>query len=153
MLHTDVLGQEEDHSLEKTRGFLGRRLSATFTYRNFNVHNTPDREFIGVITGVAFSGSQKEEQSITLTITKDSILCEAAGYQLFQQYLLNGKIEQNTMRLKYLSAIVNTTSAVLEKTTDFGSIVYDGKKYTWQCPYINLSFGDGKPKDFILEKK
>ena len=95
----------------------------------------------------------KEEQSITLTITKDSILFEAAGYQLFQQYLLNGKIEKNTMRLKYLSAIDNTTSAVLEKTTDFGSIVYDGKKYTWQCPYINLSFGDGKPKDYILEKK
>ncbi|MBC7694784.1 MAG: hypothetical protein H7141_04975 [Burkholderiales bacterium] len=34
VLYSDVLGQDEDHSLEKAREFLGRRLSATFTYRN-----------------------------------------------------------------------------------------------------------------------
>ena len=80
VLHTDVLGQEEDHSLEKAREFLGRRLSATFTYRNFNVHNTPDREFIGVITGVAFSGSQSNKSSIVLTGESPTALLNGAPH-------------------------------------------------------------------------
>jgi hypothetical protein len=95
----------------------------------------------------------RENQSVSLTIKKDSIIYEVAGYQIFQEYKLKGKINKGNLKLKFDKAIENTESAVLEKTKDFGEISFDDKNYNWVCPYMDVSFMDGKKTIYVLNKK
>ena len=55
VLQHDILPAAQGHTLEDARHFLGRRISVTFKYKGLG-RSGPEREFIGVITGVAFSG-------------------------------------------------------------------------------------------------
>ncbi|QII72245.1 hypothetical protein [Apibacter sp. B2966] len=83
----------------------------------------------------------REEQSISLSISKDSIIYEIAGYQMYEKYLLKGEeINSNILSLTYLKYLDGIESAVLEKTKDFGKIYFDGKKYLWKCPYLDFYY-------------
>lgn len=95
----------------------------------------------------------REQQKVLLTVTKDSIVYHAEGYQVEQTYKLSGKENGGALMLEYLSAADHIESAVLEKTKDFGTIVVENKNYTWSSPYLDLSFGKGKSKIYILKKK
>ncbi|MGY0035815.1 hypothetical protein [Pedobacter sp. NJ-S-72] len=88
-----------------------------------------------------------------MVVTKDSIVYHAEGYQIDQTYKLSGKESGGTLMLDYLSAADHTESAVLEKTKDFGTVVNENKSYTWSSPYLDLSFGDGKSKVYVLKKE
>ena len=94
-----------------------------------------------------------EKVNITLEVKKDSIIYEAAGYQLFQKYILNGKQQNKILKLEYVDAIDNSESAVLKTTKDFGQISFDGKNYLLNCPYVDISFMNGKKIIYILNKK
>ncbi len=83
----------------------------------------------------------RENQSIYLSISKDSIIYEIAGYQMYEKYLLKGKvINSNILSLTYLKYLDGIESAVLEKTKDFGKIYFDGKKYLWKSPYLDFYY-------------
>ena len=94
----------------------------------------------------------RESQSVSLTIKKDSIIYEVAGYQIFQKYKLKGKINKGNLKLEFDKAMENTESAVLKTTKDFGQISFDGKNYNWVCPYNDISFMDDKKQIYILKK-
>ncbi|KAF2333763.1 hypothetical protein [Flavobacterium daemonense] len=94
----------------------------------------------------------REIKSISVSITKDSIVYEAAGYQLFERYLLKIKKNNNAINLSFDKIINGSQNAVLEKTKDFGEILYDGKNYNWICPYIDISFMNGKKNKYVLKK-
>ncbi|MBB5635368.1 hypothetical protein HDE68_001256 [Pedobacter cryoconitis] len=95
----------------------------------------------------------REQQKVSLLITKDSIIYHAEGYQIDQTYQLSGKENGGALMLDYLNAAGHTESAVLDKTKDFGTIVNENKSYTWSSPYLDLSFGGGKSKVYVLKKK
>lgn len=94
----------------------------------------------------------RETQSIGISITKDSIIYEAAGYQLFQKYKLKGKMNNENLKLEFETALENTESAVLKKTKNFGEISFDGKNYNWICMYNDISFNNSKKKKYTLIK-
>lgn len=95
----------------------------------------------------------RDQQKISLKITKDSILYHAEGYQIDQTYRLSGKESDDFLKLDYLSTQDDTESAVLKKIKNFGTITNSNKFYTWSSPYVDLSFGKGKSKIYILTKK
>jgi len=95
----------------------------------------------------------REQQKVSLIVTKDSIVYHAEGYQIDQTYKLSGKENGGALMLTYLSAAEHTESAVLEKTKDFGMVVHEKEIYTWSSPYLDLSFSGGKNKIFVLKKK
>ncbi|RFZ89974.1 hypothetical protein D0C36_23745 [Mucilaginibacter conchicola] len=95
----------------------------------------------------------RDMQKISLTISKDSVVYHAEGYQIDQTYLLSATDNGSSLKLQYKSPIDNTESAVLDKTKDFGTFSNDGKTYKWVCPYIDISFGSGKSMPYKLNKK
>ncbi len=94
-------------------------------------------------------------QDVTLLIKSDSILFHVEGYQIAQDYKLKiTDTKDNQIKLFYDSPVYEgDESAVLQKTKNFGTIVFDGKKYTWNCPYIDESFTNGKKNIYILKKE
>ena len=92
---------------------------------------------------------------ISLSISKDSIFFLAFGYQTAQNYKLNiVNFEENKLNLVFDSYMINSgESAVLDKTKNFGTLIFDGKEYLWSCPYIDISFGDGKKVTYIVQKQ
>lgn len=95
----------------------------------------------------------REMQKIELTVTKDSIVYHAEGYQIDQTYLLKGADNDDTLKLQYQSAKDNTASAVLDKTKDFGTVTNSNGSYKWHSPYLDVSFRDGKATVYTLNKK
>lgn len=96
----------------------------------------------------------RDSQDITLTIKNDSIIFHADGYQIAQDYKLKiTSTQANKIKLMYESSLTGDESAVLQKVKDFGTISFNGKKYTWSCPYIDKSFAKVKPTNYILKKK
>jgi hypothetical protein len=49
----DALGDRQTHTLEEANKFLGKRLTAVISYKD--IESSPERTFVGVITGVGFS--------------------------------------------------------------------------------------------------
>ena len=90
-----------------------------------------------------------------LVISKDGATYLAKGFQLYEFYKLTIQQSNNkTLQFKFLKALDNTMSEVsLQKTKDFGQLQFDGKKFTWICPYINKKFEDGKTTKYVLKKK
>ena len=54
----DVLGTAETYSLEEAHKFLGKRLTVVMAYKDMT--DSPERTFVGVITGVGFSQEKKQ---------------------------------------------------------------------------------------------
>lgn len=79
VLQYDILGETQDHSMEDARRFLGSRISVTFTYKNV-LSNSPEREFIGVITQAGFSQTHGGKGSIVLTGHSPTVLLAAAAH-------------------------------------------------------------------------
>lgn len=48
------LDEVQNHNLEDTQKFLGKRLTITFKYKDL-LDESPERTFVGVITKVAYS--------------------------------------------------------------------------------------------------
>ncbi|MDV7698282.1 hypothetical protein N6B72_15260 [Chryseobacterium soli] len=95
----------------------------------------------------------RDIHEIQLSISKDSITYLAKGFQLYQYYLLSPIEDGTSLKLKYAKSLDNTESWALNKTKDFGTIIFDGKTYLWSSPYLDINFADGKNKKYILKKK
>ncbi|MPS72953.1 MAG: hypothetical protein E2590_07335 [Chryseobacterium sp.] len=97
----------------------------------------------------------EEQVSITIDVKHDSLIYEASGYQIFEKYLLKNdeKIGNDVLKLSFDKLLDGSKSFLLEKTKDFGTITFNGKKYTWESPYVNESFMEGKKKTYVLKKE
>ena len=95
----------------------------------------------------------RDMKDIQLRIDKDSVTYEATGYQVYQYYLLDAKVNENELHFTYSKTIdANVESAVLEKTKDFGTLTFDGKNYLWTCPYIYIVYDSYKNGTFVLKR-
>ncbi|MEI3789908.1 MULTISPECIES: type VI secretion system Vgr family protein [unclassified Chryseobacterium] len=74
----DTLGDRQTHSLEEANKFLGKRLTAVISYKG--IDNSPERTFVGIITGVAFSQEKMSLGNIVLTGYSPTILLDGASH-------------------------------------------------------------------------
>lgn len=93
------------------------------------------------------------EYNINLLINNDKIIFELDGYQVYQNFILSSTEKNNEIQLKFQESIDDTKSLALEKTKDFGKIIFDGKKIIWESPYLDTSFTDGQKFKYELIKE
>lgn len=74
----DTLGDRQNHTLEEANKFLGKRLTAVISYKD--VENSPERTFVGVITGVGFSQERMSLGNIVLSGYSPTILLDGAPH-------------------------------------------------------------------------
>lgn len=74
----DALGERQTHTLEEANKFLGKRLTAVISYKD--IDNSPERTFVGVITGVGFSQEKMSLGNIVLTGYSPTILLDGAPH-------------------------------------------------------------------------
>lgn len=74
----DSLGSAENHNLEQAQGFLGKRITVVFKYKD--VEDSPERNFVGVITEVGFSQDKGSLGNIVLTGYSPTVLLDAAPH-------------------------------------------------------------------------
>ncbi|MCD0455040.1 phage baseplate assembly protein V [Chryseobacterium sp. LC2016-27] len=74
----DTLGDRQTHTLEEANKFLGKRLTAVISYKD--IENSPERTFVGVITGVGFSQEKMSLGNIVLSGYSPTILLDGAPH-------------------------------------------------------------------------
>ncbi|AZA53652.1 type VI secretion system Vgr family protein [Chryseobacterium sp. G0201] len=74
----DTLGNNQNHTLEEANKFLGKRLTAVISYKD--IENSPERTFVGVITGVGFSQEKMSLGNIVLSGYSPTILLDGASH-------------------------------------------------------------------------
>src|SRR5690606_17388852 len=74
----DVLGDRQTHSLEEVNKFLGKRLTVVISYKD--IEKSPERTFVGVITGVGFSQEKMSLGNIVLSGYSPTILLDGAPH-------------------------------------------------------------------------
>ncbi|MDV7697953.1 phage baseplate assembly protein V [Chryseobacterium soli] len=74
----DTLGSPENHNLEEAQNFLGKRITVIFKYKD--VEESPERNFVGVITEVGFSQEKGSLGNIILTGYSPTVLLDAARH-------------------------------------------------------------------------
>ncbi|KXH85334.1 type VI secretion system Vgr family protein [Chryseobacterium kwangjuense] len=74
----DTLGDRQTHTLEDANKFLGKRLTAVISYKD--IDNSPERTFVGIITGVGFSQEKMSLGNIVLTGSSPTVLLDGASH-------------------------------------------------------------------------
>lgn len=75
----DSLGEIQNHNLEEAQQFLGKRITVTFKYKDYE-DESPERTFVGVITKVAFSQERMSLGNIVLKGYSPTILMDSAPH-------------------------------------------------------------------------
>ncbi|MFJ1365984.1 type VI secretion system Vgr family protein [Capnocytophaga canimorsus] len=79
VLDFNSLESKQTHKMEDVKNMLGKRLTATFTYRADEQEN-PRRSFVGVITNVSFSRERDNQGNVILTGKSPTILLDGAPH-------------------------------------------------------------------------
>jgi len=74
----DALGDRQSHTLDEANKFLGKRLTAVISYKD--IESSPERTFVGVITGVGFSQEKMSLGNIVLSGYSPTILLDGAPH-------------------------------------------------------------------------
>ncbi|WP_223607066.1 type VI secretion system Vgr family protein [Chryseobacterium sp. OSA05B] len=78
ILAHDALGDRQTHTLEEANKFLGKRLTAVISYKD--IENSPERNFVGIITKVAFSQEKMSLGNIVLSGYSPTVLLDGAPH-------------------------------------------------------------------------
>ncbi|AZA84555.1 Vgr family protein [Chryseobacterium indologenes] len=78
VLAHDALGDPENHNLENAQAFLGKRITVVFKYKD--VDQSPERNFVGVITEIGFSQEKGSLGDIVFKGYSPTILLDAAPH-------------------------------------------------------------------------
>lgn len=74
----DALQNSENHELQESQNFLGKRLTAVFTYKD--VEESPESTFVGIVTEVGYEQKQGSLGNIVITGHSPTILLDAAPH-------------------------------------------------------------------------
>ncbi|CAA7195293.1 type VI secretion system Vgr family protein [Chryseobacterium potabilaquae] len=122
-LTQDSLGEVQNHNLEQAHQFLGKRITATFKYKDYE-NESPERTFVGVITKVGFSQEQMNFGNIVLKGYSPSILMDSAPHT--QSF--GGNQSVNTSII---------ADSIIKEA--FGTTQFDFRVETQNKSYINYS--------------
>ena len=78
ILAYDALGNRENHTLESSNSFLGKRITVVIKYKD--IEDSPERTFVGVITEVGYLQEQGSLGNIVLTGYSPTILLDGAPH-------------------------------------------------------------------------
>lgn len=78
ILAHDTLGTAENHNLDEAQNFLGKRITVVFRYKD--VEESPERNFVGVITEVGFSQQKGSLGDLVLSGFSPTVLLDAAPH-------------------------------------------------------------------------
>ncbi|SHG28974.1 hypothetical protein [Chryseobacterium vrystaatense] len=95
------------------------------------------------------SNDSRDTDMVELIIKKDSIIFHVDRYWGEYNYLLQGSEIGNTIQLRFGKVLNGDETDTLEKNKNFGSLIFNGKKYYWQCPYIGEYYNNKKNKFLI----
>ena len=79
VLSHDSLGIAQDHQLEDAQKLIGKRIRATFSYKNIT-NEGPSRDFVGIITKVGFETENNSLGNIILRGYSPTVLLDAAPH-------------------------------------------------------------------------
>ncbi|MDR2236457.1 MAG: phage baseplate assembly protein V [Chryseobacterium sp.] len=124
ILAHDSLENPQTPNLEDAHKLLGKRLTATFTYKD--VDDTPNRSFVGVISHVSFSREKTSLGDIVLKGYSPTILLDGASHtQSFggDQPVNMGIIAREVIR----QGIDDSEFDVIVDTNDHSQILYSSQ--------------------------
>ncbi|RMZ59478.1 Vgr family protein [Chryseobacterium nematophagum] len=75
----DSLGEIQNHNLTEAQQFLGKRITVTFKYKDYQ-DESPERTFLGVITRIAFCQEQMSLGNIVIKGYSPTILMDSAPH-------------------------------------------------------------------------
>lgn len=78
ILAHDALNDRQSHTLEEANKFLGKRLTVVISYKD--IDNSPERNFVGLITKVGFSQEKMSLGNIVLSGYSPTILLDGAPH-------------------------------------------------------------------------
>jgi uncharacterized protein involved in type VI secretion and phage assembly len=120
----DTFGNRQSHVLEDANKLLGKRLTAVISYKD--IENSPERTFVGVITGVGFSQEKMSLGNIVLTGHSPTILLDGAPHiQSFggSQPVNMGIIADNIIK----QGLDKNKFDVRIDTNDYSQIIYSSQ--------------------------
>jgi len=120
----DALGDRQTHTLEEANKFLGKRLTAVISYKD--VENSPERNFVGIITKVGFSQEKMSLGNIVLSGYSPTVLLDGAPHiQSFggTQPVNMGIIAEEVIK----QGIDSSRFDVRIDTNDYSQIIYSSQ--------------------------
>jgi hypothetical protein len=120
----DTLGDRQTHTLEEANKFLGKRLTAVISYKD--IDKSPERTFVGVITGVGFSQEKMSLGNIVLSGYSPTILLDGAPHiQSFggNQPVNMGIIAEEVIR----QGLDKSRFDIRIDTNDYSQIIYSSQ--------------------------
>ncbi len=123
-LANDAFGNRQSHVLEDANKLLGKRLTAVISYKD--IESSPERTFVGVITGVGFSQEKMSLGNIVLTGYSPTILLDGAVHiQSFggSQPVNMGIIADNVIK----QGLDKSKFDVRIDTNDYSQIIYSSQ--------------------------
>ncbi|UEQ76169.1 type VI secretion system Vgr family protein [Chryseobacterium arthrosphaerae] len=124
ILAHDALGDRQSHTLEEANKFLGKRLTAVIAYKD--IENSPERNFVGIITKVGFSQEKMSLGNIVISGYSPTILLDGAPHiQSFGggQAVNMGIIAEEVIR----QGIDKGRFDIRVDTNDYSQIIYSSQ--------------------------
>lgn len=120
----DALGDRQTHTLEEANKFLGKRLTAVISYKD--IDKSPERTFVGVITGVGFSQEKMSLGNIVLTGYSPTILLDGAPH--IQSFGGGSPVNMGIIANEVIKQGIDSSRFdVRVDTNDYSQIIYSSQ--------------------------
>ncbi|UMQ43073.1 phage baseplate assembly protein V [Chryseobacterium sp. Y16C] len=119
----DTLGDAENHNLEEAQNFLGKRITVVFRYKD--VEESPERNFVGVVTEVGFSQDQGSLGNIVLIGESPTILLDAAPHT--QSFGGSQEISLNSIAQQVINEGLDPNKFDFRVDANYGNISYSSQ--------------------------
>lgn len=120
----DALGDRQTHTLEEANKFLGKRLTVVISYKD--IDNSPERTFVGVITGVGFSQERMSLGNIVLTGYSPTILLDGAPH--IQSFGGGSPVNMGIIANEVIKQGIDSSRFdVRVETNDYSQIIYSSQ--------------------------
>lgn len=123
VLAHDTLGSAENHNLEEAQGFLGKRVTVVFKYKD--VENGPERNFVGVITEVGFGQDKGSLGNIILTGYSPTILLDSAPHT--QSFGGKQEISLNSIADQVMKEGLGSSKFDVRVDAQYGNVSYSSQ--------------------------
>ncbi|REC59791.1 Vgr family protein [Chryseobacterium pennae] len=123
VLAHDTLGSAENHNLEEAQSFLGKRVTVVFKYKD--VENSPERNFVGVITEVGFGQDKGSLGNVILTGCSPTILLDSAPHT--QSFGGKQEISLNSIADQVMKEGLGSSKFDVRVDSQYGNVSYSSQ--------------------------
>lgn len=123
ILAHDTLGEAENHNLEKAQNFLGKRITVVFKYKD--VEESPERNFVGVVTEVGFSQDNGNLGNIVLIGSSPTVLLDAAPH--VQSFGGSQEISLNSIASQVICEGLDSSKFDFRVDANYGNLAYSSQ--------------------------